>query len=250
MPAESLTTELARSAGFFGKLPSRGEFVTRRLGRDFVDPWDRWLQDAIVSSREQLGEDWLDLYLTAPIWRFALSGGICGGRPVIGVLMPSVDSVGRFFPLTIALSGTDWPAPAVLVQAAQPWFDAAEELALSALAEGGAFEAFETAVEQLAPPPVAADLGERAADTEDGTRSIGWRFSGGAGCYGLIADAALQARFPQYCVWWTNGSPQVEPSLLVSPGLPPIGGFSAFIDGRWPSHGWRDGHASLRDAGR
>ena len=246
MPAEPVSAALAPSAGFFGKLPSRGDFVTRRLPRDFVDPWDRWLQEAIVSSREQLGEDWLGLYLTAPIWRFALSPGICGERPVIGVLMPSVDNVGRFFPLTIALFGNDWPGPAVVAEAAQAWFEAAEDLALSALAEDGAFEAFETAVERLEPISVLAGL-RPERPVEAGARAMGWRFAGGTGCYGLIADAALQSRFPQYCIWSTNGSPQVEPSLLVSPGLPPIGGFSALIDGRWPSHGWRDGYACLRD---
>ena len=89
-------------AGFFGKLPKHGDFLSRRLPRAFTDPWDRWLQNAIADSREQMAEDWLNIYLTSPIWRFALSPGLCGDNAWAGVLMPSVDRVGRYFPLTLA----------------------------------------------------------------------------------------------------------------------------------------------------
>ena len=41
--------------GYFGKFPSHGDFITRRLPRDgFLDIWDRWLQNALATSREQL----------------------------------------------------------------------------------------------------------------------------------------------------------------------------------------------------
>src|SRR5690606_36950533 len=29
--------------GFYGKLPSRGDFVSRRLPADFIGQWDAWL---------------------------------------------------------------------------------------------------------------------------------------------------------------------------------------------------------------
>ncbi len=44
---------------------------------------------------------WLDLYLTSPAWRFVCAGGACGPRPAIGLMVPSVDRVGRYFPLTL-----------------------------------------------------------------------------------------------------------------------------------------------------
>ena len=87
--------------GFYGKLPSHGDFITRRLSRNFLDEWDAWLQRAIAASKADLGEQWLDIYLTSPIWSFALGGGICGTNAWAGVLMPSVDRVGRYFPLTL-----------------------------------------------------------------------------------------------------------------------------------------------------
>jgi type VI secretion system protein ImpM len=83
--------------GIYGKLPSNGDFVTRRLPATFLQPWDQWLQESTADSRDQLGRRWLEIYLTSPVWRFALSPGTTGQLPWAGVLMPSVDSVGRYW---------------------------------------------------------------------------------------------------------------------------------------------------------
>ena len=90
------------SAGWYGKVPSLGDFVTRRLPGSFVAAWDDWLQASIAASRATLGPRWQPLYLNCPIWRFALFPGACGPGAWAGVMMPSVDRVGRCFPLTIA----------------------------------------------------------------------------------------------------------------------------------------------------
>src|SRR5512139_3843786 len=89
--------------GWYGKIPNLGDFASRRLPSRFIVAWDDWLQRALASSRAQLGGQWLDLYLTSPVWRFLLMPGVCGSAAWAGVLMPSVDRVGRYFPLTIAL---------------------------------------------------------------------------------------------------------------------------------------------------
>ncbi len=50
-------------AGFYGKLPARGDFVRGALPRDFTDRWDAWLNPAIAGSRLCMGEDWLPAFL-------------------------------------------------------------------------------------------------------------------------------------------------------------------------------------------
>ena len=52
----------------------------------------------MAASRAALGDRWLDVYLTSPAWRFASAAGACGPAPVIGLMVPSVDRVGRYFP--------------------------------------------------------------------------------------------------------------------------------------------------------
>ncbi len=92
--------------GLYGKLPTHGDFLRRRVADDFVDAWDPWLQHCIADSRAALGEQWLETYLTSPVWRFALGAHVCGAATVAGIIVPSVDRVGRYFPLTLV-----WPVP-------------------------------------------------------------------------------------------------------------------------------------------
>ena len=53
----------------------------------------------------------------------------------------------------------------------------------------------------------------------------------------LIDDLLKEFCFA-YSVWWTHGSEQVAPSLLVCEGLPPFQGLAAFFDGNWQRWGW------------
>ena len=101
--------------GFYGKLPSHGDFLRRRVSDAFVDAWDAWLRECLAASRTALGTRWLDVYLTSPAWRFVCAAGACGPAPVIGLVAPSVDQVGRYFPLTLV---AELPADVSLVTAA------------------------------------------------------------------------------------------------------------------------------------
>ena len=120
--------------GFYGKLPSHGDFLRRRVSDAFVAAWDAWLQECTAASRTSLGERWLDVYLTSPAWRFASAAGPLGDATVIGVMVPSVDRVGRYFHLAFAC---ELPAGAGVLPAASSFdsfFDAAEQLAVETLA--------------------------------------------------------------------------------------------------------------------
>ena len=114
--------------GFYGKIPTNGDFVSRHLPRTFVDPWDQWLQESIATSREQLTEQWLDRYLTGPIWNFALSKRVCGDKNWVGLVMPSVDRVGRYFPLTLAVPVEDSCSLISIADNEAPWFSQVEQI--------------------------------------------------------------------------------------------------------------------------
>lgn len=120
-------------AGWYGKIPALGDFASRRLSQEFVKAWDDWLQGALAASRSALGKRWQDFYLNSPIWRFALLPGVCDNNCWTGIIMPSVDRVGRHFPLTIAVGLEPQPQIVATVFAAQGWFTSIETLALSSL---------------------------------------------------------------------------------------------------------------------
>lgn len=48
----------------------------------------------------------------------------------------------------------------------------------------------------------------------------------------------LLQRFPDFSLWWTSGSEQVEPSILICDKLPPAEGFSAMLSANWEHWGW------------
>ena len=78
--------------GVFGKLPAHGDFIYRDLPTQFVNVLDSWLQGFVGGSREQLGEQWLDIYLTSPIWRFAFSEGVVDEHGWAGLFLPKAHS--------------------------------------------------------------------------------------------------------------------------------------------------------------
>jgi type VI secretion system protein ImpM len=94
------------ACGLFGKLPSKRDFVAINAPRRFLTVWENWVQAGLAASREQLGTGWQEAYLSAPIWRFWLGAEI-GGAETVGALMPSVDGVGRYFPLTVFAAAPD-----------------------------------------------------------------------------------------------------------------------------------------------
>ena len=120
--------------GAFGKMPALGDFFRLGVAPDVVPPWDAWLQATLLSAARTLGARFEDCYMSAPIWRFALPPGVAGNQGLVGVLMPSIDRVGRRFPLTL-MAQTGYGEQAALRNLI--WQDrvlaALEDLALQAL---------------------------------------------------------------------------------------------------------------------
>lgn len=229
-------------AGFYGKLPSLGDFITRRLPGHFIQPWDLWLRGSLGASRTQLAQDWLDHYLTSPLWRFVLSPGITGQTGWAGVLMPSVDRVGRYFPLTLAvpLEPGDSPFRSLC---ASDWYERAEAIALSGLSDDFDLEAFDAQVLGLGAPGIES-LGRGPIGAEDQALSPdAWRLEVQSPAHlrdacPTLLDRTLEELFFAYSLWGTGGSERVAPSLLACQGLPAPEGFAALLVGGWSGYGW------------
>ncbi|MCW8987126.1 MAG: type VI secretion system-associated protein TagF, partial [Gammaproteobacteria bacterium] len=119
--------------GLFGKLPAHGDFVQRNLSAGFINTWDEWLQHFIRGTQEQLGEGWLDIYLTSPIWRFMFSSGVIDENNWTGIMIPSVDRVGRYYPFSIVKRLSQDINPFEFIQLHSGWYKDIEALALDAL---------------------------------------------------------------------------------------------------------------------
>ncbi len=122
--------------GAFGKMPSMGDFFRLNTPPGFVRVWDDWVQGAMMTGAQAGGAQWDAQYMSAPIWRFTLAPSLAGAAKIMGVLMPSVDRVGRRFPLALMqpLNGT---SPATFDHLTQDGtFEALETIALDALEDG------------------------------------------------------------------------------------------------------------------
>ncbi len=235
--------------GFYGKVPSLGDFVTRRLPRGFIEPWDQWLMSAIAETKSGLGESWLDVYLTSPIWRFVLPESLCGPRGWAGVVMPSVDRVGRCFPLTLTVQTPQGGNLFTVAGAATAWFQQAEEVVLTCLEEEDfALESFDASVQRLGPLAGQALPAEGAAalDGADGWWLDLEDVDALAGAYpGLLHELAL-ARFGPYSLWWTAGSDRVAPGARICAGMPAPHTYLQMLDaGAQPESALAQGDAGV-----
>ncbi|HEX5048567.1 MAG TPA: type VI secretion system-associated protein TagF [Gammaproteobacteria bacterium] len=217
--------------GFFGKIPSHGDFVTRELSRAFIDVWDVWLQGGIAESKTQLGGGWLDVYLTSPIWRFGLVSGICGASAWAGILMPSVDRVGRYFPLTIAAELPPNVNPLQLPGPSRGWFEAIEAVALRALDDdrfdANQLQAAIAAVGAIA--PAAAPAGPAAQWGQ--AWSVALLGGPDDGVAAALAHELVSRHAPRYSVWWTAASDSGAAAVVAAAELPEAHCFADLLRG-------------------
>jgi type VI secretion system protein ImpM len=247
--------------GLYGKLPSHGDFLRRRTSDAFVDRWDAWLQGCMAASRTALGERWLDVYLTSPAWRFVCAAGTCGAAPILGLMVPSVDRVGRYFPLTLVVELPEDISVFAAATDSAPFFDSAERLLIETLASDYVdFEAFDERViglgDELLPlmVPRKVTLDPAAASILGGDATASWQLPIGSTedlgpVFGQLLSQRLSALYDPLVLWWTEGSSMVEPSCLIAKGLPRPDAFGALLDGSWAQHRWRAVEAQVDRAG-
>lgn len=95
----------AANRWLFGKLPVRGDFISRGLEMARRDELDRWLSAEMEQARAALSDDFEARYDYAPAWNFIDrndDGGWNGGA-----MCASVDQVGRRFPVIMAAPAAD-----------------------------------------------------------------------------------------------------------------------------------------------
>jgi type VI secretion system protein ImpM len=54
-----------------------------------------------------------------------------------------------------------------------------------------------------------------------------------------LISLRLSTTYHPLVLWWTKGSDLVDPSCLITKGLPHAGTFAALLDGSWAQHHWR-----------
>jgi len=232
------------SIGIYGKIPTHGDFVNQNLPRDFLDVWDHWLQQSILASQEALGEAWLSHFLISPVWRFVLPSGCTNNQSWAGIMLPSVDRVGRYYPLTFAAPLPNNVGVFEYLANADNWFQWLENVAIMTLEKSLDVDALmlilgkdsmtmEITSEQALPLVPKRQLQHvvplSASEDASSGRSIN-------SVMPLLCDALLKPQASNFSLWWTKGGEYVESALLLSELLPRPSSFTAMLNGDW--HNW------------
>jgi type VI secretion system protein ImpM len=217
-----MSTEVVQNEfGYFGKLPTLGDFVHQLLPQDFVNGWHEWLQQSMAEAREALGDDFLSYYLNCPVWKFLLSPGVCGDQAVAGLTMSSVDKVGRYFNFTIATvlpTGTD---PCTYALSNREGLMELETLALDILEHDYPKDEIELKVRDLSfqfkvPPATRQDF-ETGSEFIRAYQDEAFPFSNQAG--GLLTHLITQS-LGDFSIWWYGQAGQTRSQILTCHGLP------------------------------
>lgn len=225
-PKQAPNSTPAAPPGWHGKLPSLGDFASRRLDAGFIDPWDGWLAAGLLALRDAAPDSWLADYLGSPSWRFLLMPGVlpgsAGAQGWGGVLMPSVDRIGRYFPLTLVLPLGTGPADTQQMHALWQWLARLDELARDALHDDWTADRLEEELARFALPELADICASRVAHPQAVGAVIEVPTQADCNAAQQIGAAAQRAWCAQAHgqAWWQACADDLPPRLLLSRGLP------------------------------
>jgi type VI secretion system ImpM family protein len=210
--------------GFFGKVLSKGDFISSNLPGNFIQPWDNWLRLTLAHCGERLGERARSSFLLSPVWRFVLGPGCAGPQAWAGVIASSSDRIGRIYPLTLAV-GLDGESPSIMLMS--DWTDGFErliDLALAMVRDESAVERADTVLQQLLaerppfvrPPPILPAPTDAMLVPGDSTSVTS--APDGPQFREFCAAAAARAGTPLSLMWQVNWG--LPPVSVIGRGLP------------------------------
>ncbi|WP_376987040.1 type VI secretion system-associated protein TagF [Bosea sp. R86505] len=223
------------SCGLFGKLPAKRDFIAVNAPAAFLKVYETWLQGGLTASRLALAGRWQEAFLNVPIWRFWLGQGLCG-QAVAGAFMPSVDGVGRYFPLTVfALAQPGGAIPHPELDPQDAWYAGIEDFLLRALDPEASFEAVSERLSRLAIPNDAllAPPPQDMVRLSDGTIVTALDAAGFPARLAALRVENHARAYAHSTCFWTVGGDNFEPLALVGHGLPDPYLFAGLLTGHF-----------------
>ncbi len=75
--------------GWFGKLPSTGDFIHHRLTEQVITPWNHWFQQGLIHWHQQDAAVSADFLRAPVVWNFVLPITPTRQQVQMGCLLPS-----------------------------------------------------------------------------------------------------------------------------------------------------------------
>lgn len=224
---------LERTMGIYGKLPAHGDFIERNVPRRFLDIWDDWLQRCLANSQDAAGEEWLESYLTSPVWYFSLGHGVIDANPWIGIIVPSVDAVGRYFPLSIIVRLEPDDDPHFTLVNNSQYFDELADDVINAMQHGLTIEELWPSLQRKENQHFeSAKLASRHLSHSNATLCQ-IEASDPQQSLAILSYAHTRLAHPCSSLWYCKPSAGVPSTCITLPGLPPADYFWPMISHHW-----------------
>lgn len=238
--------------GFHGKLPALGDFVSRGWSSPFCEALDRFVQAAMAAAYADTPASVLESQGRAVA--LAIRPGVWCQSGWLGLLMPSEDRVGRYFPICVGLETEAHDPPELLMPGwpSRRWTDELLERVLRVQVDGQGAQALMDALPQVASwGPGWSGGAARAEPASDRPAELrpDAAISGAGGLAlalvgpwerlsehqrSLALHAAAGAR-AQGVVMGEDGSHQTR---FAEGAAMRVSAYAALFDGRWAAWGW------------
>lgn len=138
--------------GFFGKVPSHGDFISDGLERELIGTFDDWTRSGMHACADMFAGRWPKIFSSSPPIRFIIERGIWGNCAYAGVIVPSADRVGRKYPLAIIAQLNSFRKHPRALYLDDTWFMAAEALAETSMTADFDMSRFNASIKKLRLP--------------------------------------------------------------------------------------------------
>lgn len=177
MSALPMVENASVAFAWFGKLPSAGDFISRRMAYALQGFWDGWLGSGMQALKARNDESGWRVWGATPHWAFILPEQPAIPFAQFGVLAPSCDRVGRNFPFVLTMPFNDAISDQVLARSgtvALAWSEVIE----GAIRNRLAVELVDRALAERLESGLAADVSQEDGDTTlrhgDSPRQLPW----------------------------------------------------------------------------
>ncbi|MDL2398814.1 type VI secretion system-associated protein TagF [Rhizobium mayense] len=231
--------------GYFGKVPSVGDFVFRALPVRMTEVWASQMQRWLAAARPIGGASFQESFLTSPVWRFALARDVVSPEAWVGLFAGSIDRVGREFPFTVMISVDLDPVARQPIATIDALFDPLETRMLAFMEEHATREELVAEIDvcaealraalkrlpadgdrELLMPRDGEDMLCLSGPVQHGSSRTAYSWTG-------AGDGASRL-----CLWWHDDTRTQPAALSVSRGLPAAQAAIPFLLGEWLKHGW------------
>ncbi|MFU9137140.1 type VI secretion system-associated protein TagF [Erwinia tasmaniensis] len=185
--------------GWYGKLPSAGDFLKRRFPDAIWQQWTNWFQVGLLNwqKNEEQRPGGERKFSSAPVWNFVVPPMLGSQLVQMGCLLPACDSVGRQYPVCALLtfSPQSW-SPSQLAMAGE-WYQQLGRALLHAVRNGYSAEQLDRSLLAIPAPPLPTE--EEQSDILD---VIGYAERPTTLSWRQVSDCFDPQQYTSF--WWTN----------------------------------------------